>query len=110
METKVIKFRDHLAKLILAGEKDLTWRLFDDKNLQKGDSVELVNWNTGAVFGKAVLTDVWEKRMGQLEESDFDGHEKFSSEEEMYTTYRTYYGDRVGPDTVVKIIRFKLLH
>ncbi|MCR4283952.1 MAG: hypothetical protein NUV64_01355 [Parcubacteria group bacterium] len=46
--------------------------------------------------------------MSELEEADFDGHEKFSSEEEMYQTYRTYYGDKVGPDTIVKIIRFKL--
>lgn len=109
MEHKVIKFRDHLAKLVLAGEKDLTWRLFDDKDLTVGDVVELVNWNTGEVFGRAELIDVWEKKMNALTESDFDGHEKFASEEELYATYRTYYGDKVGPETIVKIIRFKLL-
>ncbi len=109
MKTKAIKFRDNLAKLILAGEKDSTWRLFDDKNLQEGDTVELVNWDTGEVFGKVALIAVSEKKMGELKEPDFDGHEKFSNEEEMYKTYRTYYGDRVGPDTIVKIIRFKLL-
>lgn len=108
MENKIIKFRDNLAKLILAGEKDLTWRLFDDKDLKKGDIIELLNWNTGDSFGTAELVDVWEKKMGELEESDFDGHEKFANEEEMYATYKTYYGDRVGPDTIVKIIRFKL--
>ena len=109
MKHKIIKFRDHLAKLVLAGEKNVTWRLFDDKNLQKGDVVELVNSNTGEIFGKAVLTDVREKKMGELEEADFDGHEKFSSDEEMYKTYRQYYGGRVGPDTIVKIVRFRLL-
>lgn len=91
MENKVIKFRDNLAKLILAGEKDLTWRLFDDKNLEKGNIVDFVNWDTREVFGKAELTQVWEKKMSELEEADFDGHEKFSSEEEMYQTYKTYY-------------------
>ena len=109
MATKVIKFRDDLTKLVLAGEKDSTWRLFDDKDLAKGDEVDLVNWNTEETFGKATLTEVREKKMGELEDIDFDGHEKFASEEEMYKTYRTYYGDKVGPDTVVKIIRFKLL-
>jgi len=108
MENKVIKFRDNLAKLILAGEKDLTWRLFDDKKLQKGDIADFVNWETGEVFGVAELTNVWKKKMSELEETDFDGHEKFSNEEEMYQTYRIYYGDKVGPDTIVKIIRFKL--
>lgn len=108
MSLKVIKFRDHLVKQILTGEKNLTWRLFDDKNLSEGDLVNLVNWNTGEKFGEAILTQVWEKKLGELEDSDFDGHEKFKSEEEMYKTYRTYYDDKVGPDTIVKIIRFKL--
>ena len=108
MEKKTIKFRDNLAKLVLAGEKDLTWRLFDDKDLSEGDEVDLINWNTKEKFGEAVLTKVWEKKMGELQDSDFDGHEKFSNDEEMYKTYRLYYGDKVGPDTVVKIIRFKL--
>jgi hypothetical protein len=109
MQTKTIKFRDNLAKLILSGEKTLTWRIFDDKDLKKDDVVDLINWNTGKPFAKAELIDVWEKKMKELEESDFDGHEKFASDEEMYATYRTFYGDTVGPDTIVKIIRFKLL-
>ncbi|MGM0482621.1 MAG: ASCH domain-containing protein [Patescibacteria group bacterium] len=109
MERKTLKFRDHLTKLVLSGEKDVTWRLFDDKNLSEGDEVDLVNWNTKEVFGKAGLVNVYEKKLGDLEEKDFDGHEKFLSEEEMYRTYRTYYGNAVGPETIVKIIKFKLL-
>jgi hypothetical protein len=108
MERKTLKFRDHLAELILKGEKVSTWRLFDDKELQKGDEVDLINWNTGEKFGEAELASVREKQMGQLEPEDFDGHEKFESEEEMYKNYRTYYGDKVGPDTMVKIIHFQL--
>jgi len=108
MPRKTIKFRPDLAKLILDGKKDATWRLFDDKNLSEGNEVDLINWETKEKFSEAILTKVWEKKMSKLVESDFDGHEKFSSEEEMYKTYRTYYGDKVGPDTVVKIIRFKL--
>ena len=105
---KTLKFRDFLADLILEGKKDSTWRLFDDKDLQEGDEVDLVNWNTGEVFGQAELVRVREKTLGTLEPEDFDGHESFASEEEMYASYRTYYGDRVGPESPVKIIRFKL--
>jgi len=108
MKKKIIKFRDNLVKLVLVGEKNLTWRLFDDKNLSEGEKVDLVNWNTGEKFGEATLMKVWEKKMGELMDSDFDGHEKFSNNDEMYQTYRTYYGNKVGPDTVVKIIRFQL--
>jgi hypothetical protein len=108
MPYKTIKFRPNLAELVLVGKKDLTWRLFDDKDLLEGDEVDLINWETKTKFAEAVLTKVWEKKMGELNEADFDGHEKFPSEDEMYKTYRTYYGEKVGPDTVVKIIRFKL--
>lgn len=108
MEKKTIKFREHLAQLVLAGEKTLTWRLFDDKNLSEGDEVDLINKNTMEKFGEAVLTKVWKKKFSEVEDSDFDGHEKYSSDEEMYQTYRAYYGDKVGPDTIVKIIRFQL--
>ncbi len=108
MEKKTIKFKDELAKLILAGEKTLTWRLFDDKNLSQGDDVGFINSNTKEKFGEAILTKVYEKKLSEVEGEDFDGHERYSSGEEMYQTYRTYYGDKVGPDTIVKIIRFEL--
>lgn len=108
MEKKTLKFRDHLAALILKGEKVSTWRLFDDKDLQKGDEVDLINWNTSEKFGEALLTDVYEKQMGQLVPEDFDGHETYENEEEMYKHYRSYYGESVGPETIVKIVHFQL--
>lgn len=45
----------------------------------------------------------------ELQDSDFEGHEKYESTEKMYESYRTYYGDKVVPESVVKIITFKLL-
>lgn len=45
----------------------------------------------------------------ELQDSDFEGHEKYESIEKMYEAYRTYYGDKVTPESVVKIITFKLL-
>lgn len=52
---------------------------------------------------------VREKRLREIEEKDFEGHEKFESKDKMIETYRKYYGDKVDWDTVVKIIEFKLL-
>ncbi len=109
MNNKTIKFRNHLAELVAKGEKTSTWRLFDDKNLTTGDVVDFINWDTGEKFAEAKLTDVYEKTLSTLEDTDWVGHEKFQNEEEMYANYKTYYGDRVGPDTVVKIIHFVLL-
>lgn len=104
---KTIKFRPALAKLIIEGKKTTTWRLFDDKNLQVGDVVEMMNWETKEVFGRAVITEVDEKPIKDLSDKDWEGHERFSSDAEMYAKYREYYPNHeVGPDTMVKILHF----
>ncbi len=94
--------------MILAGEKTVTWRLWDDKGIQTGDNVELVNWETGDTFSAATVTKAYEKPMGQLQPEDMAGHEKFKSDQEMYATYSRYYGRQVGPETIVKIIKLSL--
>ncbi len=96
-----------MAKLIIEGKKTATWRLFDDKDLQVGDEVELINWETKEVFGRAVITEVDEKPIKNLDDRDWEGHERFLSDKEMYAKYREYYpGREVGPDTMVKILHF----
>lgn len=105
---KIIKFRDHLVSKILDGSKTVTWRLFDDKELRVGDELTFQNWNTGENFAKGKIVGVREKILGKLEPADFDGHERYESEEAMYKHYREYYGDRVNQDTVVKMITFEV--
>jgi len=106
---KTLKFRHHLADEILAGRKTITWRLFDDKDLKLGDKIELLYWETKEKFADAEIIEVREKKLGEIEEKDFEGHEKFENREEMLETYRKYYGDKVDWNTAVKIIKFKLL-
>ena len=105
---KSLKFEECLVPLVLSGEKTVTWRLFDDKDLRVGDEIDLINSNTKEVFRRAKLVEIREKPLGAITDKDFDGHEKFESEEKMYETYRKYYGDKVNKDTTVKIIKFKL--
>lgn len=88
---------------------NLTWRLFDDKNLQAGDRIELIDWESEQSFARAEITGVREKKLGEIEEKDFEGHEKYQSNEEMLEQYKKYYGEKVDMDTVVKIMDFKLL-
>lgn len=40
---KTLKFRDRLAQLVLSGEKYVTFRIFDDKDLQVGDELLLLD-------------------------------------------------------------------
>ena len=106
---KRLKFKEHLVQPVLSGEKDSTWRLFDDKDLQVGDKLEFINASSDEGFANAEILSVREKKLGEIQEDDFDGHEKFKNPEEMYETYKNYYGDEVNSETSVKIIKFKLL-
>lgn len=91
---------------ILAGEKTSTWRLFDDKDLQIGDELVFINKENLEEFGSAKITDMKVKALGNLSDDDWAGHEKYESEEVMYSHYRQYYGDKVNKDSEVKILSF----
>ncbi|MFA6252703.1 MAG: ASCH domain-containing protein [Patescibacteria group bacterium] len=106
---KTLKFDTTLVPLILSGEKTATWRLFDDKNLSVNDELEFIEKQSGQKFGKAIIVGIDEKKLGEISESDFDGHEKFVSHEEIMRTYQKYYGDKVGEDTIVKMIKFRII-
>jgi len=106
---KKLKFYQHLAKMILDGTKTTTWRLFDDKNLSVGDEVICVNTQTNEEFSKIKIISVKETTLGKLSKDEFQGHEEFNSKKEMYETYRKYYGDKVGPETPLKVIKFEVL-
>lgn len=106
---KTIKFSPTLVPLVLNGSKTSTWRLFDDKNLQIGDELEFLNRETGQVFCHAEIIGVKEKALGEITETDFDGHETYHDRDEMLAAYRSYYGDTVDWNTMVKMIDFKLI-
>lgn len=101
---KTVKFRPDLVPLVLSGEKDSTWRLFDDKDLRVGDEIELLVFVTLERFATATITKVMEKSFKDLTAEDKQGHEQYASDQEMYETYTRYYKTLVGPDTPVKLI------
>ncbi len=104
---KTLKFKSHLVPKVLSGEKTATWRLFDDKDLQTGDELELVNKDTGEHFANATITDVVEKKIGDLNSEELVEH-GYQDVNSMLTSHRGYYGNRVGMETGMKIITFKL--
>jgi hypothetical protein len=103
---KTLKFTPELCIKILEGTKTSTWRLFDDKDLQIGDELIFINKESLEQFGTAKIGSLYTKTLGTLEDIDWQGHERFASDEEMFKTYRKYYGDKVSADTEVKIIHF----
>ena len=106
---KKIKFQNSLVALVLSGEKTSTWRLFDEKNLSVGDTINLVEFGKSDVFAQAIITGVVQKKFKELTKTDKTGHETFFNDQEMYETYSRYYKTNVGPNTSLKIIWFELL-
>ncbi len=106
---KTLKFEKKLVPFILSGEKVCTWRIFDDKGLSLGDELILINRDTKEEFANAKIVSVYEKKLKDMDDADYDGHERFVSNEKMIETYIGYYGDKVTGDSLVKIIKFILL-
>ncbi len=107
---KKLKFKDYLVPKILDGSKVITWRLFDDKNLQVGDELLFVDSDSGKEFAKAEIIGVREKKLKEITEADFEeGHERYKSQDDMLAHYRDYYGNKVDLDSTIKIIKFQLL-
>ncbi len=105
---KKLKFKGFKADWILTGTKTSTMRLFDDKNLAVGDMLELENSDTHEIFAHAIVTGVIEKPLGEIDDIDLDGHEKWGSHEEMLRSLQTYYGDSIDDHTTVKVIQFHI--
>jgi len=106
---KAVGFIKDLQEIVLNGSKTITWRLWDDKDLQEGNVFSCVDMVTRAPFAKAKITQVQEKPFKDLKSEDKDGHEKFASDQEMYDTYARYYHKKVDENTIVKIIKFELI-
>ncbi len=105
---KTLKFKHDFVKEILEGRKTTTWRLFDDKDLQINDELELIDAENGEKFGKAKITSVVEKTIKDLTDEELKNHE-YESRDKMIESHKKYYGDKVNLDTLVKIIKFKLI-
>lgn len=109
---KSLKLDHNIALLALNGQKTSTWRINDDKDLSVNDKVELIdkvdhdNPRTWQIIGVATIDQIVTKRLGEVSDLDTKGHESFTSEQQMYETFRRYYGPSIGPRSIVKIIHF----
>jgi ribonuclease HI len=109
---KTLKFNHQDAELVLSGKKTSTWRLYDDKDLSVDDEIKFIdkvkedNSASWKVIGKALVTEVREKKLKDVNADDTNGHIVFNSPAEMLNYYKDIYGERVSLDTPVKIVFF----
>lgn len=102
---KTIKFAPHLVAHLRDGTKTTTWRLFDDKDLVVGDVIALVDKESLVHVGTARIASVHAKALGAVTSVELTEH-GYPDINAMYDNLRSYYGDRVTPDTEVKMITF----
>lgn len=109
---KSLKLNHDLAQAVARGEKTSTWRVFDEKDISVDDDVVLIdkvdpkNRQTWAAIGVAHVNRVIEKRLGDVSEQDFVGHEHYADSDKMLAAYRSYYGPSVSLQTPIKLIDF----
>ncbi len=108
---KTLKFKERMVRLILDGYKTSTMRMFDDKDIRAWEDLEFINSDTGEVFAHAVTTEVYEKKISELDDADFKGNDRgeWVNPDEILKGFQVYYGDKVTMETPVKVIRFKLV-
>jgi ribonuclease HI len=109
---KQLKFDHQLAQNIAKGLKTSTFRFFDDKNIRVGDIVLIVdkveqdNPASWVINGEALVEQVLEKRLQDVNGSDWEGHEPYTSSAEFISTHKRYYKQDINEQTPIKIIRF----
>ncbi|MFH1667955.1 MAG: ASCH domain-containing protein [Candidatus Komeilibacteria bacterium] len=103
---KTIKFTDPLSKKILDGKKRVTWRFFDDKDLQVGDNLILVNKKTNTNFARVEIVKITIKRIGDLSLGDIKN--KFEDIDQVCKIFSNYYNRKIGFDDEVKMIEFNI--
>ena len=105
---KCLKFSEPLPGMILRREKDITWRINDEKAIMPGDRLSLCSTD-GKEFGQADVVWIKETTFGDLTPEDKAGHEKFGSDNEMCAAYSGYYKLKVTSRTSVKVIKFRVV-
>lgn len=115
MNAKQLKFNHQYANAIRDGEKMATFRVQDDKGIEPGDFVELVDKIDGdrpmtwVVTGEMQVLSVEKIPLSQLSKEQLIRAEAFDSIDEMVTTFRRFYGEYITKETVVSVISF-LIH
>lgn len=109
---KTLKFNHRFAQLILKGQKNSTWRMYDDKDLSVNDDFKIIDKldsslpDSWTVIGQGRIKEITEKKLGDVSEMEIASQHPGMSKSRLVEHYRAFYGDRVTGETPVKIITF----
>ena len=106
---KQLKFDHQNAQEIIAGKKTVTYRFNDDKAIEVGDRVELVDKtdtdepNLWTVPGYIEIKTVSTEQLKDIKLKDLGGDSVFSDNDALLQMFQRYYGEHIKPSTLLKI-------
>ena len=103
---KKLLFAPPFPSILFSGEKTKTFRVSGGERYNLGDFLSLCD-EKGEEFTRAVVSNKNRKTFQELTDSDWQGHERFNSHEEMYKTYSNWQKFQVKPSTSLDIIEYK---
>lgn len=112
---KKLKFNHPYVEDIKAGSKTATFRVNDDKDIQVGDRIAIVDKvkedypTTWEVPGEIQVESIEKRALGTLTKENFSSAESFDSVDEMLTVFKRFYGEHISEDTTVSIIFFRYI-
>jgi len=105
MELKKLLFADPLPSILFTGEKNKTFRVTGGERYEVGDKISL-SYVDNEEFAQAIVVKKTRKRIEDLTKEDWEGHERFKSNSEMYSTYSNWARFSVTPKTELDIIEY----
>lgn len=103
---KTLKFTPEQIPRIQNGALMNTWRLHDEKQLNVGDEVQFINNENGETFGYGTINEIVIKRIADINDTDQIGHEKYVNLDQILAVFRKFYGQSIGPETIVKVVKY----
>ena len=110
-KNKTIKFAANLIPLIKNGAKTFTYRIGDKyEYLKKGDRVMVQEGggNDGVIFAEVKITEKYHTTFASIP-FNRNGHEKYSSKQEMRETFKRYYKQEIKDDQDFLVFGFKVI-
>jgi hypothetical protein len=103
VDLQKLLFAPPFPNILFTGEKNKTFRVTGGERYKIGEQVAFC-YVSGEEFARARIIDKLRRTFETLTESDWQGHERFASEQEMYQTYSTWQRFQVGPKTELDIL------
>lgn len=102
-QLKQLIFGPPYPEILFTGEKTKTFRVTGGDNYHVGEFV-IFCYPDLEEFARARILDKLHKTFETLSPIDWQGHERFKSEAEMYKVYSAWEGRVVGPKTELDIL------